>query len=48
MNFCKDCRKIWTAECPIRVWSRNAINLEEYKNRTRKPGVEVNPETDYC
>ena len=40
---CKDCRKIWTNECPIRVWGRHEGN--EYNT----PSVrDVNLDTDYC
>lgn len=42
-KFCKNCKKIWTRECLIRVWGRfggNNINEHFIKD--------VNPEKDFC
>lgn len=37
---CNDCKKIWTNQCPIRVWGRN----EENRGRN----LDVIPSIDYC
>jgi len=38
MKTCKDCKKIWTSDCPIRVFERNEGN----------DGGDVDPDEDYC
>jgi len=38
--ICKDCKKLWTSSCPIRVWGRNENQKEKL--------LDVNSETDYC
>jgi len=37
---CKDCVKMWTKACPIRVWGR----VEEQEGQR----LDVNPDKDYC
>ena len=39
--FCKKCQKIYTKECPIRVWGRNEGNDLGLDR-------EINPTKDYC
>jgi len=42
-NLCKNCRKMWTSKCPIRVWGRHE------GNNFNVPFIrDVNPEKDFC
>ncbi|MBU0959548.1 MAG: hypothetical protein KKB31_06385 [Nanoarchaeota archaeon] len=38
---CQNCEKIYTRECPIRVWGRNEENDLRLDSK-------VNPTKDYC
>mgnify|MGYP001329817761 CR=1 FL=1 len=41
MLTCKNCVKIFTKECPIRVWGRNEGN-------NSCGHIDVNPDEDFC
>ncbi len=37
---CRTCSKIWTYDCPIRVWGR--------VERNKDKNLDVDPDKDYC
>lgn len=39
-KLCNSCKKLWTGDCPIRVWGRTEKNEGE--------NLDVAPLRDYC